>query len=214
MLFTIGSTTNSQTPISFLFSKVTITGESDVTFANNKVTLIAAYSSIITLSGSVSFLSNTRTKGGVMALHSSTLNIASNTSVYFYNNTATEIGVALYVTNNDNKFLRLPYYTPGPCFYHLLDYGGDNWYDIQFVNNSAQNGEDHIIYGVSMHSDTCYAVAEGFVFFLPIVCKCFSYIFLNQYHQSPLTQHKFVYGQPQCTDSVKHIKIHPGETFT
>ena len=219
VLFTISSTTNGLAPFSFLSSNVTIIG--DVTFANNKVTPIAAYSSIITLSGSVSFLSNTGTKGGAMALHSSTLNIASNTIVYFYNNTATETGGAIYVTNDDNKFLGLPNYTP--CFYQLLDYGEDNWYDIQFVNNSAQSGGDHI-YGVSMHSDTCYAVAEGFDIFEPVVIFTYCVQMFFTYFPESISSVSSdptrvcicdAHGQPQCTDSyVKPIKIHPGETFT
>ena len=67
-----------------------------------------------------------------MALYSSTLNIASNTNVYFYNNRATDNGGAIYVGNEGNTDLPLPLL---PCFYQLLDYDYDvkgsiaNWYN-------------------------------------------------------------------------------------
>ena len=136
-----------------VFSNVSITG--DITFSGNKETPITAYSGIITLSGNVSFLNNTGTNGGAMALYSSTLNIASSTSVYFYNNSAIDTGGAIYVTRDEHyeHYFSLKYVYH--CSYQLLDYNEDNWYDIQFVNNSAKNGGDHI-YGEYIHSDTCY----------------------------------------------------------
>ena len=98
----------------FLSSTITIIG--DVTFSR---TPMYAYSSIITLSGNISFLNHTGVYGGAMALYSSTLNIAPNTSVYFYNNNATETGGAIYIDNNANN---PPAYLP--CFYQFLDYKG------------------------------------------------------------------------------------------
>ena len=71
-----------------------------------------------------------------MALYSSTLNIASNAIVYFYNNSAMETGGAIYVTNYHNNKVQLTGYTP--CFYQLLDYNEGSWYDIQFRDNSSQ----------------------------------------------------------------------------
>jgi hypothetical protein len=64
------------------YNNITITG--NTTFANKHETAVTAYASLVTLSsGHVSFINNIGTKGGAMALYSSTLNIARNTSVYF-----------------------------------------------------------------------------------------------------------------------------------
>jgi len=53
-----------------------------------------------------------------MALYSSTLNIARNTSMYFNNNSALKSGGAIYVSGQNIK--------PTPfeenCFYQLMDY--------------------------------------------------------------------------------------------
>ena len=220
--FSTRNTPNGSAVVSFLSSNVTITG--DVTFASNKQTPITAYSSTITLSGNVSFLNNTGINGGAMALYSSTLNIASNTSVYFYNNTATETGGAIYVMNeNMNLKFLFPKYTA--CFYQLLDYdeSSSTWYDIRFHNNSAKNGGDHI-YGESMHSDTCYAAVKGFDGIEPIViptcCTQYAFTYFPE-SISPVSSDPTRVclcnnnGQPQCASlSVKSIKVHPGEKFT
>lgn len=156
----------------------------NVIFADSIQTSISASLSTITLSGNISFLNNTGVNGGAMALYSSTLVIAPNTSVYFHNNTAvsggamalyhfstlniahntsirlydntaTESGGAIYLDNNVNS---LSDYSP-PCFYQLLNYRDDahlDWYNITFCNNSATNGGDDI-YGEFMHSSECYA---------------------------------------------------------
>ena len=58
-------------------------------------TPLYAYRSNITLAGNISFVNNTGTNGGAMALYSSTLNIASGTSVRFWDNKATENGGAI-----------------------------------------------------------------------------------------------------------------------
>ena len=200
----------------FLSSSVTITG--DVTFANSVKTLIAAHSSSITLSGNISFLNNSGVSGGAMALYSSTLNIAPNTSVYFYNNTATETGGAIYLGNEGNTDLPSSLL---PCFYQLLDYDYDvnssNWYDISFHNNSATEGGDHI-YGALMHSGDCYvdhahkAVAS---------CCVQKYFHYNPKSQSSVSSDPMRVcvcknGSQQCDESYSNINItvHPGETLT
>ena len=129
-----------------LTSNVTISGV--VKFANNKQAPIVSFSSIITLCGNISFLNNSGTKGGAISLKPSTLNIANNTSVYFYNNSASVTGGAIYATVSQES--------DRDCFYQLLDYSIYNKYKIQFVNNSARDGGNHI-YGEFMHSDSCIA---------------------------------------------------------
>ena len=202
----------------YLSSNVKIIG--DVTFADNVCTVISAYSSTITLSGNISFLNNTGVNGGAMALYSSTLNIASNTTVYFYNNRATETGRAIYVDNDSNQ---LKFSTPDfqPCFYQLPDYDDktSTWYNISFHNNSATKGGDHI-YGAFMHSGDCYvALGDRYDYdgIIPSYCaqKYFHYEpkSSSSVSSDPIRVCTCKSGSQQCSD-IHSIEVHPGETFT
>ena len=189
---------------------------------NNKQTPITAYSSTVTLSGNISFVNNTGTNGGALALYSSTVNVASNTTVNFINNTATDTGGAIYVTNDKNNFW---YSHPKnvPCFYQLLDYGADsNWYDIRFENNTASNGGDHI-YGESMHSCACYAVPivsdDSEPNIIPTYCvqkQVFSYHpnSTSSVSSDPTRVCLCDHGKPNCNIFEQlNIEVHPGEQF-
>ena len=202
-------------------SNVTISGM--VTFANNILTPIVLFSSIITLSGNISFVSNSGTKGGAIALLPSTLNIAHNTTIYFYNNLARETGGAIHVAKSSYSFDK--------CFYQLLDHSNKyNWYRIQFKNNTAKNGGDHV-YGELMHSDACCATPE--------IChsdthniigtpsyraqKYFAYDPDSKTSLSPVSSDPTrvclcdSMGKPQCAAMDKiyghSVIVHPGEKF-
>ena len=219
VIFNVGYTTNGQ--ILVLSSNMLISG--NITFANNTQSSILAYSSTVTVSGNILFVNNTGINGGAMALYSSTLNIATNTSVYFINNTATDTGGALYVTNDKNK-LPNPRYVP--CFYQLLDYDdwSNNWYDIQFVNNTARNGGDHI-YGEYMHSCICLAAMQMGINgrepdAIPTYCVQDS---VFSYHPQSLSLVSSEptrvclcekHGQQQCENFQQSVEVYPGELFT
>lgn len=200
----------------------------DITFANNKQTPITAFSSNLTFSGSVSFLNNTGTKGGAINMYWSKLNIASNTTVYFYSNSAAQTGGAIFVKRNDNiKFILANL----PCFYQLLDYNEENWYKVIFRNNSAKKGGDHI-YGEYMQSNVCYAAAPGPVPQFGEDGVIYSYLVQNFFVYDPDLDSSLSSvssdptrvclcddrDQPQCVALdkiyVSNIKVHPGETFT
>ena len=199
----------------FSSSCVKITG--DVTFANSLSTRIAAYSSTITLSGNISFLNNTGVNGGAMALYSSILKIAPNTTVLFYNNTATETGGFIYVdTGTESEF------PPSlPCFYQLPDYDVNcpKCYNITFYNNSASKGGNHI-YGASMHSGDCYValISERLP---PVISSC---CVQKYFHYDPKSQSSVSSdpirvcicksGIKQCNEIIHDIEVYPGETFT
>ena len=209
---------NPSAAYTFISSNVNITG--NVTFADNEHTPIAAYSSTtITLSGNNLFLNNSGVNGGAMALYSSTLNIAPNTTVYFYNNTATETGGAIYVGDDIiTGFLDPLLYQYRPCFYQLLDYdvNSQNWYNISFHNNSASKGGDHI-YGALMHSSGCYVDSSAH----KVVASC---SVQKYFHYSPKSMSLISSdpkrvcicknGSQQCNVSHQNITVHPGETFT
>ena len=213
-----GYTMNGQ--ILILSSKMLISG--NVTFANNTQSAIIAYSSTVTLSGNISFINNTGINGGAMALYSSTLNIATNTSVYFIDNTATDTGGALYVTNDNNKLPATQYV---PCFYQLLDYNdrSNNWYDITFVNNTARNGGDHI-YGEYMHSCICLAAIQASTNGrepdrIPTYCVQESAFSYHPLSPSPVSSEPTRVclcderSRHKCKESQKFIKVYPGEPF-
>ena len=204
------------------FSNISIVG--NVTFSNCQVSVITSFSSTITLSGNISFLNNTGIRGGAMALYSTTLNIARNTNVYFFNNVASETGGAIHVDTNE-----INYYPAGaymrPCFYQLLDYVNDsNLYSVHFKNNLAKHGGDHL-YGEYMHSDFCWAATA-------YSTKSND----TEYITSSQVQDYFIYDSissmsqvssdpiracicedehtPHCTISKIGFKVHPGECFT
>ena len=197
--------------ILFISSTVQITG--NLTFSNNSQTSLSAYSSTITLSGNISFLNNTGVNGGAMALYSSTLNIAPNTSVYFYNNTATDTGGAIYVDNSEFN-LGLLQQLPIPCFYQFLDYDA-NSSNISFCNNSATKGGDHI-YGAFMHSGVCLTAVAADSILSCCAQKYFYYVpkSISSVSSDPLRVCLCDNGTQLCNESHVPIKVHPGETFT
>ena len=215
----VGYATDIQHMISVFFTNTTLTG--DIVFSNNWRTPFSAYSSSITFSGNISFLNNTGINGGAIALYSSTLNIASNTSVYFYNNTATETGGAIYVSSD--RYKNIFALNLIPCFYQLPDYNKSNstWYDIQFTNNSAKNGGDHI-YGESMHSTVCHVASSGFHYepiVIPTYCAQNYFTYFPKSISSISSDPTRVCicsndGQPDCLSYAENIEVYPGETFT
>ena len=202
------------------YSNITVTN--NTIFANKQDTAITAYSSIITLSGNVAFLNNTGTKGGAMALYSSTLNIASNTSVYFHNNVAREVGGAIYVSKTKN-----PYNTH--CFYQLLDYvNTSEAYNVRFKANRAETGGDHI-YGVNMKSVCSVAYYNGSSLgWIGETIKSYQameyfFTFDTESISSISSDPRGIClcdtnGRPQCANSISNIyldrEVRPGETFS
>ena len=216
-----GHTVDIEEKILFFFTNTTLIG--DIAFSNNGRTPFSAYFSTIIFSGSISFVNNTGINGGAMALYSSTVNIASNASVYFLNNTATETGGAIYVSSDPyDRYKDVYTLNLMPCFYQLLGYNKSNstWYDIQFVNNSAKNGGDHI-YGESMHSTVCNVASVGFdvgPLVIPTYCaqKYFTYFPKSISSVSSDPTRVCICGndsQPHCSVFYDNIKVHPGETF-
>ena len=120
------------------------------------------------------------------------------------------LGGAIYVTRE--KFIENFQLIYVHCFYQLLEYNEHSWYDIQFQNNSAKNGGDHI-YGEYMNSDTCFQQHQFIIFFFMIlnlfhliVCRTFSLMTLDlpcHYHQFRLTQHIFAYVTTMVNHNVQ-----------
>ena len=122
-------------------------------FYANIGTSIWAYNSNFTLSGTVLFSDNTAYEGGALAFYGeSVVYIANNTDVTFLNNTAENVGGAVFVRNP------LPYVTHS-CFLQFLaintssQCSGCNCSlpqsNINFINNTAKEG-GNAIYGASV----------------------------------------------------------------
>ena len=198
-------------------SNITIRG--DVTFADNIGSSISAYSSDIILSGNISFLNNTGVNGGAMALYSSTVGFDFSTSVYFYKNTAMEVGGAIYV-NMDSKHLP-PIHRMylRPCFYRMHQFFTIDWYNITFCNNSATKGGNDI-YGEFMHSGSCDAGDDttGYLVTLPscLAQKYFHYHpkTTSSVSSDPVRICMCKSGHHLCNESYADIKVYPGEMFT
>ena len=192
-----------QTAVTIYQSNASFTGTSR--FYNNHHSALVCYSSVITLMGSVSFINNTSIRGGALTLYSSILNLEAGVNVTFINNSAQEIGGAIYTEPDLTRMLKLE------CFYktkyQLKDCDATS--NLYFANNSAENGGDNL-YGTSLgycqRSDdkhcittTILDIRKSSVSSDPLhVCVCDSE------------------GQPQCTH-VSFINmsknVYPGETF-
>ena len=185
-----------QTSITLHQSNITFAGTSR--FYNNHHSALVSYTSVITLTGSVSFINNTGIRGGAMTLYSSALNLDTGANVTFINNSAQETGGAIHIEPDLTRMLKLE------CFYRVKHcYATIN---IYFATNSAKNGGDNV-YGTSLNycghdciNITALDIRKSSVSSDPLhICICDSK------------------GQPQCTNTsfINMSKtVHPGETFT
>ena len=122
-------------------------------FCSNKNTAVWVYNSNFILSGTVLFSDNTAYEGGALAFYGeSAVYIANNTNVTFLNNSAEDVGGAVFVRNP------LPYIEHS-CFLQFLaintssQCSGCNCslpqISIKFINNTAKEG-GNAIYGASV----------------------------------------------------------------
>jgi len=166
-----------------------------------------------------------------MALYPSTLNIARNTSVYFYNNSALESGGAIYVSGQSIK--------PTPfeenCFYQLMDYMYsddyyyNNTYQIKFEENHAKKSGEHL-FGASLMGFCTAAYYDDTASHSVILrqsCNMSKFFTLDPSFKdsisavsSEATRVCICNGDyhPQCAGNISNIfseiSVHPGETFT
>ena len=203
------------------YNNITITG--NTTFANKHETALTAYASTVTLSsGNVSFISNIGTKGGAMALYSSTLNIARNTSIYFNRNKAREVGGAIYISTTYNPYEE-------DCFYQLLNYTNSSGaYSLVFDANTAERGGDHI-YGVNMKANCSVAYyRQSLIGWIGETIRSYQamkyfFTFITGSVSSISSDPRGICmcgtsGRPQCANSISDIylnySVSAGETFT
>ena len=130
--------------------------EHNNTFTNTSGSAVKCYQSDITVNGKALFQNNEGTRGGALALYSSTLHLGAGVNVTFANNSADK-GGAIYIEPNLSPFVYFIVWIFKPkCFIKL---NGCNsifaeHYNVNFINNSAQFGGDDI-YGASFNSKYC-----------------------------------------------------------
>ena len=102
--------------------------------------------------GNMRFAGNHAYQGGALSLISAVMSIKPNTSLIFENNTATDVGGAIYVDSNIPYFDGIDPDTLVSCFFQFPMWSNDSQnYNITFINNQAVNGGSNI-YGTPIKS--------------------------------------------------------------
>ena len=205
----------------------------NVIFANcsfyaNTDTSIWSYSSNFTLSGTILFSDNTAYEGGALAFYGeSAVYMSNNTDVTFLNNTAENVGGAIFVRNP------LPYVTHS-CFLQFLAVNTSSQCtgcncslpqsNINFINNTAKEG-GNTIYGESAYADGCSLDGIPHCSYLNSVIHNSNHLNFEPSLQSdisvissdPTRVCLCENGKPNCTlvfNSGSNYRHYPGEEFS
>ena len=196
---------------------------------NNKGTPILAYQSKLELSGETSFENNTASRGGGLTLIYSTVQFANNSTITFRNNSAKEIGGAIYVVSRryatqtafpylqivaEQRSTRL--IEKLPCFYQFkASWSKELKPRVYFINNTATLGGEEI-YGAPL-DDRCKNI-DG-----DLQSKYFKKVFqfAERSRLSPVASDPTRVcfcdnnGRPQCKEAplVLNETRYPGEKF-
>ena len=175
-------------------------------FIGNFQSALLLISSTVVLSGEVHFVNNTGFRGSAISFYSSTLRVAPGADVRFINNSAKDVGGAIFAEpdlSRDLMLWPLALYRP-ICFYQALNcHEGANC-SFYFANNSAVGGGNDI-YGASLHvycSRICRITVNG----VPSVSSDPTRVCICDNS-----------GYPQCTNEsyiLINRQIHSGELLT
>ena len=176
--------------------------------------------------GVVNFTGNSGYQGGALSLISAVISIKPNTTLIFEDNTATDVGGAIFVDTN------IPYNdetdpdTLVSCFYRFPMWNKDSSsYNISFSNNMAINGGNNI-YGAPLN---CYCTVftgknETVRSINPSVAALFSMNKNN--HQSSISSTPYRVCRTDSHDSIvsacanpaqifnREITVYPGQAFS
>jgi hypothetical protein len=203
----------------------------DSNFTDSISTAIMLFSSTLTIMGHVRFYNNRGYQGGALMLVGAVMNIARETKVIFQGNYAENTGGAIFVVHPQMMINAHNYVSS--CFYQLLsnyDFNDNN--SVQFINNSAAKGGDHI-YGASLKSSCVCA----FIHF-SIIENEITYSITQTIRSSVAFQRFFLFypefdsslsavsadatracicdadGKPQCNEVMINLQVYPGEQFS
>ena len=193
----------------------------DCEFKDNHGSPIQVHYSTVTLSGNLLFKGNLAFRGGGFSLLDSTILIQNNTNISFINNSATNVGGAIFIHELPFVFKTK---SIDQCFYQLPDVRNISDLStlissLNFYNNTSENGGDDI-YGASL-IDWC-SVTDGSEVRSKGATKLFHFhTHPKGYSSSISSDPKRVclcdeYGTPQCAN-ISHIFLnqtrYPGESF-
>ena len=120
------------------------------TFQNNTGTALTVIGTQVTFDGNTSFINNTGVRGGAMALYAGgNINPMDGATVLFYNNSAIDVGGAVYVSPCKYKADKLSEYYDQNCFIEEQLNASSSTFNFNFTNNNAENGGD-AIYGAML----------------------------------------------------------------
>ena len=201
----------------------------DCIFSNNNGTPISAYNSDFTLSRTVLFSDNTAFEGGALALSGeSTVYIANNTNVIFLNNTAENVGGAVFVHRSQPVTpITFPYcflqFRAINAFSHCFQCGCKlPQFNIYFINNTAKEG-GNTLYGV--HVYVCQLLhINGTTCYFPDLLNSRHFYFepslesdLSMISSDPTRVCLCENGKPNCAlvfNSGSNYTHYPGEEFS
>ena len=193
----------------------------DCVFRANRGTAIRALWSDLYITGHNSFIDNSATEGGAIALlQNSHLKILNNTELLFLNNYAYDVGGAIFVQNSIPwEVGALRYVTTNriyECSLLLLS----TKVTLNFTNNTGRNGGD-VIYGEKIsacilhHQMSLLKAMVGALildgtklYFNPDGNKSFSLL-----SSDPLRACICTSGRPECTSVFMNLAKYPGEPF-
>ena len=184
------------------------------TFIGNYHSAITAISSEVTLSGIVHFINNTGENGGALALYSTPLYIDNTANVSFANNTALNLGGAIFV-NTGTRLTSSYIFSSTPCFYQILQPSNSISLNVSFTNNNAKLG-GHDIYGGSIKGECQVSKNESFNFDTQKHFH-FNTDTLSSVTDSPSRVCVCENSEPQCANLssiyMSHT-VYPGETIS
>ena len=206
------SAPTSSSPLTIYQSNLNLSGMSS--FIGNHHSAISAISSEVTLSGIVDFINNTGENGGALALLSTPLYIDNTANVSFANNTALNLGGAIFV-NTGTQLTSSYIFSRLPCFYQILQPSNSISFNVSFTNNNARSG-GHDIYGGSVKGECQVSKNESFKFDAQKHFH-FNTDTLSSVTDSPSRVCVCENGEPQCANlsSIYTSRnVYPGETIT
>ena len=193
----------------------------DCKFYESSGTLVRAFMSTFFLNGTNSFVNNSASEGGTVALlENSHMIINDNTETLFLNNYASGTGGAIFVYNSYPLFGALSVNDmTDRCSLIFSDIDPVNII-LSFTNNTGKNGGD-VLYG-----ENSYACQFQQLSFLKIIAGITPHTKGIQLHFNPDGKSSFSLvssdplrvcicksGRPECTDVFLNVTKYPGEAF-
>lgn len=151
VLFINNSDTSENQAIVKISNNVEMT-VANCTFYNNQATPIQAVLGSLRFEDDTAFVNNIGIRGGALSLVYSSIYISNNTDILFLNNTAKDVGGAIYVQYYYSLYTFTPLYSL--CFYQLPDFSDRSSVinidsTLNFTNNRAARGGQQV-YGVAL----------------------------------------------------------------